>query len=124
MFCLKISLNKDGEEYWKHCKCTLIKHKLWTGQRTMLHRRDDNNKLNMINLWKDYVKSVMSSGGTPPDILQTEIDTCVLNRQLEIYETEDDIVYDHIINDGEDSNDNLENDDWMEGVHDDNYVAE
>ena len=66
----------------------------------------------------------MSSGSIPPDYLQTEIDIYVLNRQLEIHETEDDIVHDHVINHVDDLNDNLENDDWMEGVHNDNYVAE
>ena len=65
----------------------------------------------MIDLWEDYVKSVMSSGGTPPDYLQTEIATRVLNRQLEINETEDDIVHDHVINDRDDLSHDVENDD-------------
>ena len=124
VFYPKISPNKDGEDYSKHCKHALIKHEPWTGLRNMSHGGDDDDKLKIINLWEDYVKSVISSGGTRPDYLQTEIDRFVLNRQLEINETEDDIVHDHFINDGDDSNDNLENDDWMEGAHNDACVAE
>ena len=47
-----------------------------------------------------------------------------VNRKLEINETEDDIVHEHAINDGKDSNDNVENDDWMKGFHYDAYLAE
>ena len=124
MFYPKISPNKDGEDYYKHCKHALIKHKPLTGLRNMSYGGDDDDKLKIINSWEDYVKSVMSSGGTHPDYLQTEIDTHVLNRQLEINETEDDIVHGHVINDGEDLNDNVGNDNWIEGVHNDAYVAE
>ena len=66
----------------------------------------------------------MSSGGTPPDHVQTEVDTHALSRQWKINNAEDDIVHDHAINDGEDLNENKENDDWMEGVHDDVSLTE
>ena len=84
----------------------------------------DDGKLNVINLWVDYVKSVMSSGGKPPGYLRTEIDTHVLNRKIEINKTEDDITHDHVINDGEDLNSNVKNDDWMEGINNDACLAE
>ena len=90
----------------------------------MSHGGGNADKLSMINLWEDYLKSIMSSSGTPPDHLQTEIDTRVLNRQLEINETEDDIAHDYVINDREDFNDNVENNNCMEGARNDAYMAE
>ena len=42
----------------------------------------------------------------------------MLSRQLQINETEDNIVNDHVINDGEDFSDDVENNGWIEGVHD------
>ena len=55
--------------------------------------------------------------------MQTEIDACLLHRQLEMHETEDDIVHDHVINDRDEACGNEDNEDWMEDTIT-NYVDE
>ena len=68
------------------------------------------------------MKSVTSSSRNTPDCMQTEIDACLLNMQLEMNETEDDIEHDHVINNRDDTDGNEDNDDWMEGTIE-NHVA-
>ena len=80
MFHPKISPNKEGDDYYECCKHALMKHVPWMGLRNTAHDGCDDDKQNAINLWEGIVKSVMSSGSTPPDYLQTEMDTHVLNR--------------------------------------------
>ena len=63
------------------------------------------------------MKIAVPSGGAPPDHLQIEIDTCLLKRQLESHEAEDNIARNRDINDGEDENGGEDNDDWEQCTH-------
>ena len=38
--------------------------------------------------------------------------------------TEDGVVHDHATNDEEDLNDDSQDDDWIEGLHDDSFLSE
>ena len=71
MFYPKISPNKEGDDYYKHCIRALIKHKPWTGIRNTAHGGDDEDKSKIVNLWENHIQSVMSSCDMPPDCLQT-----------------------------------------------------
>ena len=71
MFWPKISPNKAGDDYHNYCKHDLIKYKPWTGLKNTAHGGDEENKTKIINLWEEHVKSAMSSGGNPPDHMQT-----------------------------------------------------
>ena len=70
-FWPKISPNKEGDDYCKHCKHDLIKCKARAGLRNSECGGYDKDKTRIINLREDYVQSVASSGGAPPDRLQT-----------------------------------------------------
>ena len=62
-------------------------HKPWAELRNTARGGDNEDESSIANSWKDCVKNVTCSGGTPPDRLQTEVGTRTLKRQLEINET-------------------------------------
>ena len=111
MFCPTISPNKVVDYYHKCCKHALIKHKPRTGMRNASCGGDNEDKTKIMNLWEDYVKSVISLRRNHPDSMQTEMNTCLLNRQLETHETGDIIVHDHVINDVDEADGCEHNDD-------------
>ena len=120
-FSPKISPNKEVDACCKHYKCTIIECKPLVGLRNATHGGGDEDK-KIIDVWEDCVKSAFSSGEIPPDFLQREMYVHLLSWKLEAHETEDDIVRNRVINDGENEDSGEDDDDWMEEKIA-NYVA-
>ena len=101
-----------------------MKYKPWTGCKENSYGGIENSNENIIKLWEDFVNDIIQSGNRPHNYLQIEIDNYLNNREnIEINRgNEDNLVYEAYDND--DVVIGNKNDDWMEGAHDMQYIAE
>jgi len=58
IFYLKRSSNPNNDLYTKYCKYSLIKFKLWIGNKVKAYRGENNYKENVIKLWDNYVTAI------------------------------------------------------------------